>query len=34
MATFSDTNIADLFTGISRGADLQLWFVESNIGPK
>ena len=32
--TFGDTSTADLFTEISRGIDLQLWFVESHIAPK
>ena len=32
--TFGDTSTAELFTEISRGIDLQLWFVESHIAPK
>jgi starvation-inducible DNA-binding protein len=31
---FGDTSTAELFTEISRGIDLQLWFVESHIAPK
>lgn len=30
-AAFGDADTADLFTGISRGIDQQLWFVESHI---
>jgi hypothetical protein len=33
-STFSDADTADLFTGLSRGVDQQLRFVESNIGLK
>lgn len=29
-----DATTADLFTEISRGVDLQLWFVESHLAPK
>jgi starvation-inducible DNA-binding protein len=29
-----DATTADLFTEISRGVDLQLWFVESHVAPK
>lgn len=32
--TFGDADTADLFTGISRGIDHQLWFVESHIASK
>ena len=32
--TSGDADTADLFTGISRGIDRQLWFVESHIAPK
>lgn len=32
-ATQGDTTTADLFTEISRGIDLQLWFVESHRVP-
>ena len=32
--TFGDTSTAELITEISRGIDLQLWFVESHIAPK
>ena len=31
---FGDVDTADLFTEISRGIDLQLWFVESHGVPK
>ncbi len=31
---FGDIDTADLFTQISRGTDLQLWFVESHMEPK
>ena len=31
---FGDTTTADLFTQVSRGIDLQLWFVESHMKPK
>ena len=31
--TFGDVDTADLFTQVSRGVDLQLWFVESHIAP-
>ena len=31
---FGDVDTADLFTEISRGIDLQLWFVESHTAPK
>ena len=31
---FGDLDTADLFTGISRGVDQQLWFVESHIAPQ
>jgi starvation-inducible DNA-binding protein len=33
-ADFGDTTTADLFTQVSRGIDLQLWFVESHTKPK
>ena len=29
-----DADTADLFTGISRGVDHQLWLVESHVAPK
>ena len=32
-AGFGDQDTADLFTGISRGIDRQLWFVESHAPP-
>jgi starvation-inducible DNA-binding protein len=32
--TLGDADTADLFTGISRGVDHQLWLVESHVGPK
>lgn len=31
---FGDVDTADLFTELSRGTDLQLWFVESHMAPK
>ena len=31
---FGDVATADLFTQVSRGIDLQLWFVESHLPPK
>ncbi len=31
---FGDVDTADLFTQVSRGIDLQLWFVESHMAPK
>jgi starvation-inducible DNA-binding protein len=31
---FGDADTADLFTQVSRGTDLQLWFVESHMTPK
>jgi starvation-inducible DNA-binding protein len=31
---FGDVDNADLFTQVSRGIDLQLWFVESHLVPK
>ena len=31
---FGDVDTADLFTQVSRGIDLQLWFVESHMPPK
>lgn len=31
LATFGDTDTAELFSEISRGTDKQLWFVESNL---
>ena len=31
---FGDADTADLFTQVSRGVDLQLWFVESHMAPK
>ncbi len=34
VAENGDTDTADLFTGISRGIDQQLWFVESHMEPK
>jgi starvation-inducible DNA-binding protein len=33
-AAFGDATTADLFTQVSRGIDLQLWFVESHATPK
>jgi len=30
--TLGDKGTADLFTGVSRGLDKQLWFVESHVG--
>lgn len=33
-AAFGDADTADLFTQVSRGTDVQLWFVESHIVPK
>jgi starvation-inducible DNA-binding protein len=33
-AAYGDADTADLFTGISRGIDHQLWFVESHLAPK
>lgn len=33
-AELDDVTTADLFTEISRGVDLQLWFVESHVAPK
>lgn len=33
-AAFGDATTADLFTQVSRGIDLQLWFVESHTVPK
>jgi starvation-inducible DNA-binding protein len=32
--SFGDADTADLFTQVSRGIDLQLWFVESHVAPK
>ena len=32
--TVGDADTADLFTGISRGVDHQLWLVESHVAPK
>jgi starvation-inducible DNA-binding protein len=34
VANFGDADTADLLTGISRGVDSQLWFVESHNPPK
>lgn len=31
---FGDVDTADLFTQVSRGIDLQLWFVESHMVPR
>jgi starvation-inducible DNA-binding protein len=31
---FGDVDTADLLTQVSRGIDLQLWFVESHMAPK
>jgi len=31
--TLGDADIADLFTGISREADKQLWFLEAHLQP-
>lgn len=31
---FGDVDTADLFTQVSRGIDLQLWFVESHVAPR
>lgn len=31
---FGDADTADLFTEVSRGIDLQLWFVESHLAPR
>jgi starvation-inducible DNA-binding protein len=33
-AAWGDPATADLLTGISRGTDAQLWFVESHMAPK
>ncbi len=33
-AKFGDIDTADLLTQVSRGIDLQLWFVESHMAPK
>lgn len=33
-AAFGDVDTADLFTQVSRGIDLQLWFVESHMAQK
>ena len=32
--TVGDADTADLFTGISRGVDHQLWLVESHVAPQ
>jgi len=32
--TVGDPDTADLFTGISRGVDHQLWLVESHVAPR
>ena len=33
-AGLGDDETADLFTGMSRGVDHQLWLVESHVAPK
>jgi starvation-inducible DNA-binding protein len=32
-ADFGDADTADLFTGISRGIDQQIWLIESHLSP-
>ncbi len=33
LAEFGDADTADLFTGISRAIDQQIWLIESHLSP-